>query len=113
MPGDMNRALSFDVAYHARHRDLRRHIQKHVHMVRHDMPFLYPTLFVPGQIVECSPQSSAYVPVERSAPIFRDEYDVVFALPFCMIQFLVVFHGSFVLVCFERLTNQTDRKTAL
>jgi hypothetical protein len=43
----------------------------------------------------------------------RDEYDVVFALPFCMIELLVVFHGSFVIVCFERLTNQTDRKTAL
>jgi hypothetical protein len=25
----------------------------------------------------------------------------------------MVFHGSFVLVCFERLTKQTDRKTAL
>jgi hypothetical protein len=82
-------------------------------MVRNDMPFLYPTLFVPGPIVECSSQSSAHVSVERSAPIFRDEYEVVFALLFCMIQFLIVFHCSFVLVCFERLTIKTDRTTAL
>jgi hypothetical protein len=39
-----------------------------VHMVRHDAPFLYPALLVPRQLVECSPQSSAYVPAERSTP---------------------------------------------
>ncbi len=82
----MDRALSFDVAHDARYRDHRRYIQKHVHMVRHDMPFLYPTLFVPRQIMYCLSQSPAYESVERSAPIFRDEYDVVFALPFCMSQ---------------------------
>jgi hypothetical protein len=109
----MDRALSFDVAHYARHRDLRRHVQQHVHMVRHDVPLFYPALLVPRQLVECLPESSAYMPVERSTPIFRDEYDVVFALPFRMVEFLVVFHGSFVLVCFERLTNQTDRNTAL
>lgn len=84
-----------------------------MHMVWHDMPFLDPTFLMPRKCVECFPEPIAYVPLKCSPPIFRNEYDVVFALPFFMFQFLVVFHGSFVLVCFERLINQTNRETAL
>ncbi len=66
-----------------------------MHMVGHDMPFLDPALLLPGKPVKCLSKVPLDHPVELSSPVFRYEYDVVFALPFCMIEFLVVFHVSF------------------
>ena len=38
MPGDVNRALSLDVANHARHRVLRRYAHEHVYVIGHYVP---------------------------------------------------------------------------
>lgn len=45
-PGECRSCLCFDVPHNVRHRIFRRYRNHHMHMVGHQMPFFYPTLFV-------------------------------------------------------------------
>jgi hypothetical protein len=56
MPRHVNRALALDVSHDARYRQFRRHIDQHVHVIRHHMPFFYPTFFMLCQPVKHLPE---------------------------------------------------------
>jgi len=49
--------------YHLRHRILRRNRQHHVHVIRHQMPLLDPTLLLLGQSPEHLPEVLPQLPV--------------------------------------------------
>jgi hypothetical protein len=70
-------------------------VHQHVHMIRHDVPLLDPTLLLLGQPVKRLPKVTLDHPVELPPPIFRYEHNVILALPSAMIQVLGVFHVSF------------------
>lgn len=93
MARNMNRALSLNVSYHAGHRQLWRDAYQHVDVVGHDMAFLNFALFLFRQSMEQLAQLTTNHSEERFPSIFRDEYDMVFALPLRVAQTLVIFHG--------------------
>jgi len=45
---NMYRTLALDVAHRTRHRQLRWHVQQHVNMIGHYVPFFDPTLLLLG-----------------------------------------------------------------
>jgi hypothetical protein len=105
VPRYVDRTLSLQIAHHAGNSQLRWNTDQHMHVIGQDMSFLDHTLFLLGQPVEHRPKLFAHHPEERPAAILRDKYDMVFALPFCMTQTSVFFHGSCVVVRFGRLTT--------
>ncbi len=84
----------------------------HVDVIGHQMPLLDPAAFLFGQSVKHPAKLPTHHAKQRSAPILRDEYDVLFALPFSVTQTLVVLHGSCLVVRFGRLTTQLPWRTA-
>ena len=107
VPRHVNRTLALDVSHHARYRQFRRHIDQHVHVIRHDMPFFYPTFFMLRQSVKHLSQMFPYYSIQLPFPVLRNKYYVIFALPFCMTKTSVVFHGSFGFVAL--VGSQTHR----
>src|SRR5205823_13212692 len=76
---------SLDIPYHLRHRVLRRNRNHHVHMIRHQMPFLDSTLLLLCQPPEDLPQIPPQFFVQRLSTALRDEHHMIFALPFRMV----------------------------
>jgi hypothetical protein len=53
-------------------------------MVDHQMPLFDPALFLTGQLAKNFAKVRPQLPIQRLAPLFRDEHDMVFAVPFCV-----------------------------
>jgi hypothetical protein len=83
-PRQMDRALSLDISNHLRYRVLGRYRDHHVYMVRPQMPFFNLALLLLGQPPEDFPQMPPQFLVQSFATTFRDENDMVFALPLRM-----------------------------
>jgi len=81
-PRKMNRALALDEPNHRRHRILERNRDHHVHMVGLKMPFLDAALLLLGQSSEHLAQMLVQASVQHLPAAFRNENDVVPALPF-------------------------------
>lgn len=81
-PGQMDRALALDIPNHLRHRVLRRYRYHHVHVIRHQVPFLNPAFLLQRQLAKYLSKVLPQLPVQRLSPTLRNEYHVVFALPF-------------------------------
>jgi hypothetical protein len=77
----MDRTLALDVADHLRYGILGRDRYEHVDMIRHQVPLLYPTLLVRGQLPKHFTQMLTQLSVQRLAPALWNEDHVVFALP--------------------------------
>jgi hypothetical protein len=77
------------------------------HVIRHDMPFFYPTFFMLRQSVKHLSQMFPYYSIQLPFPVLRNKYYVIFALPFCMTKTSAVFHGSFGFVAL--VGSQTHR----
>jgi hypothetical protein len=52
-----------------------------MHVVGHQVPFLYPALFLQGQSSKHLAQVRPQLAEQHLPPAFRNEYDVVFATP--------------------------------
>ena len=96
VPCDMDRALALEVAHHAGNRQLWRNVDQHVDMIGQQVSLLDPTAFLFGQPMKHPAKFSTHDAKERSTPILRDKYDVVFALPFGVTQTAIVLHGIWV-----------------
>ena len=57
-------------------------IDKHVDVIRQQMPFLHPTLPLLGQTPQHVPQVVPQAAIQGLAAILRDENDVILTLPF-------------------------------
>ena len=77
-----NRSLALDVPHDLRHRILGRNPNHHMHMIRAQMAFGDLVLPLLGSLVENLPQVLSNLAVEHFTATFRDENDVVLALPF-------------------------------
>jgi hypothetical protein len=82
----VDRALPLDEPDHLQHRILRRYRNQHVHVVRQQMPFLDPAFLLPGQLPDDLPQLPSQLPIQRLPTAYRDEHDVVLAVPNGVIQ---------------------------
>lgn len=97
MPRHVDRTLALQIPHYARHRQLRRNAHQHVHVIWQYMPLFYHAVFLFGQTPEYRPQLPPHHSEKASPSVFRDKYDMVFALPFCMTLASVVLHGFCVL----------------
>ena len=79
-PGHMDRALALDVPHYLRHRVFRRYRDHHVHMIRHQMPFLDPAFLLLRQLLEHLPEVSPQLAVQRFPATLGNENYVVLAL---------------------------------
>ena len=86
LPGDLDRALPLDIPGHLRHRVFRGNRHQHVHVIRQQVSLLHLTLAVPGQLPEHVAPVRPELPIDRLFPILRDEYHVILAMPFRMIE---------------------------
>ena len=95
----MDRTLPFDIPNHTGYCHLRRYADQEVNVIRHYVPFFDQTSSLFCQ----SAKNRAYVfsqhPKQLFSSIFWDENNMIFALPSCMAQALVVFHGDSFLGC--------------
>ena len=80
-PGNVDRTLALDEADHLRHRIFWRYRNHHVHMIRHQVPFLDHTFLLPRQPAKNIAQFLPDLPEDRLLPVLRDEYDVILTLP--------------------------------
>ena len=96
LPRHVDGALALDVGHHAGHRQLGRDAQQHVDVVGQDVPLLYSALLLLGQPSKDDAEFSSHDTKERSSPVFGDENNVVFAVPFSMRKTFVVLRGFFV-----------------
>ena len=101
-----------DVSYQPRHRQLRRIANQHVDLVRHDVALFDPAVFLLGKAVKRFSKFPPRHSEEFLAPVFRNVYDMVFALPLPVTQTLVIFHGvPLEVVALVGSKTQTPRKT--
>ena len=75
-PCDVDRVLFFHVPDHLRYRILRWDRDHHVHVIRHQVPFLDRALALPGQFSKYSREVLPELPVQCLAPHRRDDDDV-------------------------------------
>ena len=94
MSRDVDRALALEVANDAGNRQLRRNAHQHVDMVGQNMPLFDVAFLLLGQTPEHRAKLPAHHSKERSPSVFRNEDNVVFALPFGVTQTAIIFHGS-------------------
>jgi hypothetical protein len=80
----MNGAFALDVADYLRHCVLRWNRNHHVHVIRHQVPFLNPALSLRGKTPEYFSQMLPQFHIQRSSSAFGYENDVVFAVPLRM-----------------------------
>lgn len=83
-PRQVNRTLALDVPDHLRYRIFRLDRDHHVHVIRHQMPFLDPALFLFRQTAKYFSKMSSQFPVQRSPAALRYEHYVIFAIPLRM-----------------------------
>ena len=81
-PSKMDRALALDVPHDLTDRVLGWNRQHHVNVVRQQMPLFDPAVSVFRKLAEHRSQMLAQLAVQNSASKFRNENDVVLALPF-------------------------------
>src|SRR3989338_1790270 len=93
LAGNMNRALTLDVTHDLRHRVFRRNREHHMDVIRHHMPLLDLAFFLPRKFAKHRPDLPPQRLEKRLPPAFRDEHDVILALPFGMALTLIVVHG--------------------
>ena len=91
-PRDVNRALALDVPDDLRDRILRRDREHHVHVVGHQVPLLDAAFLLLRKRPEDRPEVAAQLSVEHLPPAFRNEHDVVLALPLRMVEVVVFVH---------------------
>ncbi len=77
----MDRALSLDVPDNLAHRIFRRYRQQHVYVVRHQMAFLNTAFALFGQLSKHRTEMSLQFAIQHLPSVFRDENDMVFAVP--------------------------------
>ena len=80
-PGKMDRALSFDIPDYLADRVFRGNRQQHVNMVRHQMPLLDPALALLHELPKHRPKILLQFAIQHLPAVFRNEDDVVLALP--------------------------------
>ena len=78
---NVDRTLPFDVPHYLRNRVLWWDRDHHVHVLRHQMPFLYQALLLPGQTVEYIGQFPSNLTENRLPPVLWNENDMVLTLP--------------------------------
>src|SRR5262245_16478648 len=66
--------LTLDEADHLRHRVFRRDQDQHVHVIRLQMPLLYPAFLLRGQLVEHFPKVLSDMPKKRLHPTLCNEH---------------------------------------
>ena len=81
-PRQMNGALPLDVPDDLRHRVFRWYRNQHVHMIEHHMAVLYPAFLLLGKPAQHLAEVSPNVPEQRFLAAFRNENDMIFAVPF-------------------------------
>src|SRR5262249_49676207 len=91
-PRDVDRALALAVPDDVRDRVLRRDRDHHVHVVGHEVPLLDPAFLLLRKRPEDLAQMATQLAVEHLPPALRDEHDVVLALPFRMVETVVLVH---------------------
>ncbi len=77
-PGYVDRALPLYIPHNLRYGVLRRYRNQHVHMIGHQMALLYPALLLFGQSVKYLTKVTPQLPIQRSAPAFRNKYKMIF-----------------------------------
>ena len=90
----VDRALALQIPHHAGNCQLRWNIDQHVHVIDQHVPLLDPAALLLGQPVKHPAKFPPHDAKKRLPTVLRDKYNVVFALPFCVTQTLVVLHGS-------------------
>src|SRR5450631_2541804 len=74
-------------------------------MIHQQVPFHHLRFPSPRQLSKHLPQVRTQLPIQRLPPILRDEYHMIFALPFRVCQTAVLlFHLSLLFVGLERFT---------
>ena len=89
---DVDRALPLEEPDNLRDRVLRRDRDHHVHVVRHEMPLLDAALLLLRKRSEDRTEVAAHPSVEYLASAFRNEHDVVLALPLRVTEALIIIH---------------------
>src|SRR5262245_56470748 len=84
-------ALALQETDHGGYSMLGRNLQTHMDMVRQQVPFDNPTLFLPGEVVKNLSQQCPKLTVNRLATIFGNKDHMILAIPPGMRQAL---HGS-------------------
>ena len=80
-PAQIYRALALDVPYHLRYRILRGYRYQHVHMIQHQVPFLYPALLLTSQLPQYFSKVLPQLFVQHFSSTLGNKYHMVFALP--------------------------------
>ena len=86
--------LPFQIPDDLRNRVLGWDGNQHVHMVQHQMALFDPAFFLLGQFPEEASQLPSQCPIERFPSALGDEYDVIFTLPFGMLEVFKVVQES-------------------
>ncbi len=110
-PRDVDCTLALQIPHHLRHRILRRDSHKHMDMIAHQVPFLNLAFLLPGHLPKHLSQVPTQLPKERLAPIFRNEYNLVFAFPFRVIQTFAYIHFESPVVEPGRFTTRILKTT--
>src|SRR5690348_7504992 len=76
-PGNSDRTLPFQKPDHGSYRVLGGNRDAHMHMVRHQVPFDYLALLLPGQRMENRSQMTARLPEYYFAPSLGHKHDMV------------------------------------
>ena len=77
-------SFTLQVSHKARNRDFGWNLKQHMNMIRAYLCLYNRHLFPCAQLPQYFPDFPAFLTEEHLAPIFRREYDVIFAVPFCM-----------------------------
>ena len=80
-PGHVDRTLALDEADHLRHRIFRWDRKQHVHVIGHQMPFLNFRVLLKRELAEHFAQMPSQLLIQRLSPTFRDEDNMIFAVP--------------------------------
>jgi hypothetical protein len=107
-PRQMDRALPLDEPDHLRHRVIGRDRDQHMHVIRQQVPFLDPTLFLLRQLPEHLPQVLPQPAIQRPPAAFRYEHHVVLAVPHRVVQDSPVCPSGPFLSCAWRLTREVS-----
>ena len=88
------RTFSFHVTYHLRDRVFGRYRQKHMYVIRTQMPLLHQTFLLSRKFFKNFSKTFSYLAVYSFFPVFRDKNNVIFAFPTRMFYTTVHFKIS-------------------
>ena len=74
-----------DEANHLRHGIFGRHRDQNVDMIRHQMTFQYPALFLRSQVFQQFTQMLPEPLIKAFLPVFWYPHHMIFTFPFCML----------------------------